>query len=56
MPEQNDKIFQMRATETFLAKIDDWRIQQRPIPSRAEAVRQLVDIGLAAKQPKVKSR
>lgn len=28
--------------------IDDWRASQRPMPSRAEAIRRLVDFALAA--------
>ena len=44
----NDKVFQMRASEEWLRKIDDWRRQQPDIPSRAEAIRRLVDKGLSA--------
>lgn len=40
--------FQMRADDDFLQKIDDWRIKLRPVPSRAEAIRLLVDIGIKA--------
>jgi len=43
----NDKVFQMRASEEWLRKIDDWRRQQSDIPSRAEAIRRLVEAGLA---------
>lgn len=52
MTEPNDKLFQMRTSDTFLAKIDDWRTQQRPVPSRAEAVRQLVEIALGGAKRK----
>ena len=33
----------------WLAKIDDWRRQQADLPSRAEAIRRLVEKGLSAK-------
>ena len=39
----NDRIFQMRASEAFLALVDDWRRLQTPLPSRAEAIRILVE-------------
>src|SRR3546814_13570553 len=42
----HDKPFQMRASEDWLKKIDDWRRKQPDIPSRAEAIRRLVEIGL----------
>lgn len=42
----HDKPFQMRASEEWLRKIDDWRRKQPDIPSRAEAIRQLVEAGL----------
>jgi hypothetical protein len=48
----NDKPFQMRASKEFLAKIDDWRRTQLDLPSRAEAIRRLVEIGLDASQKK----
>jgi len=46
MPAQklkNDRIFQMRVSAEFLTMLDDWRRAQSPIPSRAEAVRFLVE-------------
>ena len=53
MPLVNDRQFQMRASEEFLAKVDDWRRAQPDIPGRAEAIRRLVEIALSAK-PKAK--
>ena len=51
----HDKVFQMRSSEEFLRRIDDWRRQQDDIPSRAEAIRRLIELGLeSAKQPEVK--
>jgi hypothetical protein len=34
--------------------IDGWRASQRPIPSRPEAIRRLVELGLASKGGKAK--
>jgi hypothetical protein len=52
MPLLNDKQFQMRASDEFLAKVDNWRREQPDIPGRAEAIRRLVEIALGGK-PKV---
>lgn len=40
--------FQMRVSPEWLALIDEWRRQQKDLPSRAEAIRRLVEAGLAA--------
>lgn len=45
MAERNDKQFQMRVSEEFLRRLDDWRRAQPDIPSRAEAIRLLVEHG-----------
>lgn len=37
---------EMRVSVEFLGKIDDWRRKQPDLPSRAEAIRQLVELGL----------
>jgi hypothetical protein len=42
----------MRASEDFLKAIDKWRAKQEDKPSRAEAIRRLVELGLKVKQPK----
>jgi hypothetical protein len=39
--------FQMRVSPSWLATIDEWRRAQPDIPSRAEAIRRLVEIALA---------
>ena len=39
----------MRASEEFLKAVDKWRAKQVDKPSRAEAIRRLVEIGLKAK-------
>ena len=44
----NDKVFQMRSSEEWLRRLDDWRRKQPDIPSRAEAIRRLVEKGLEA--------
>ncbi|HBU62414.1 MAG: hypothetical protein CMH91_15115 [Oceanicaulis sp.] len=43
---EHTKLFQMRASEEFLQSVDDWRRRQDEIPSRAEAIRQLVEKAL----------
>jgi hypothetical protein len=52
MPLVHDQAFQMRASKEFLEKLDDWRRLQPDLPSRAEAIRRLVALGLAAPKPK----
>jgi hypothetical protein len=42
--------FQMRVSESFLRMVDDWRRGQIDVPSRAEAIRRMVE--LAAKMKK----
>lgn len=42
--------FSMRTDGEFLARIDDWRRKQRVIPTRAEAIRQLIELGIRADQ------
>lgn len=44
----NRKQFNMRVTDDWLGKVDDWRRTQRDIPSRSEAIRRLVEIGIEA--------
>jgi hypothetical protein len=45
---KHDRAFQIRASEEFMRRIDEWRRQQPDIPSRAEAVRQLVEKAIEA--------
>lgn len=47
-----DRPFQMRVTEEFLRTIDDWRRMQPDEPSRAEAIRRLVQQAVQAKEAK----
>lgn len=39
----------MRWQESILEQIDDWRRHQSDLPSRTEAIRRLVELGLKAK-------
>lgn len=52
MAQQLDRPFQMRVSDAWIAQIDQWRARQPGIPSRAEAIRQLVATGLKAAEPK----
>jgi hypothetical protein len=47
--ERKDRTFQMRASDEWLRKVDDWRRVQPDIPARAEAIRRLVEKGLREK-------
>jgi hypothetical protein len=40
---------QMRVSEAFLKTIDEWRRKQPDLPSRAAAIRRLVELGVKAK-------
>ena len=42
--------FQMRASPEFLKSVDKWRAKQEDKPSRAEAIRRLVELGLKVKK------
>lgn len=42
------KRFEMLAPPDWIAAVDDWRRKQSDIPSRAEAIRRLVEKGLVA--------
>jgi len=39
-----DRPFQMRVSESFLRMVDDWRRGQIDVPSRAEAIRRMVEL------------
>ena len=45
-----DRPFQMRVSESFLRMVDDWRRGQIDVPSRAEAVRRMVELAINAKK------
>ena len=44
-----DRPFQMRVSDEFLRVLDDWRRRQKDLPSRAEAIRRLVELGAKQK-------
>lgn len=52
MPLQHDRPFQMRVSESFLLIVDEWRRGQPDIPSRAEAIRRLVQKAVEAERTK----
>lgn len=45
------RLFQMRASDEFLRSVDRWRLKQSDQPSRAEAIRRLVEQALGSKSP-----
>jgi hypothetical protein len=45
-----DRPFQMRVSEQFLRTVDDWRRSQTDLPSRAEAIRRLVELAIKIKK------
>jgi hypothetical protein len=47
-----DPVRTMRLSDEFLAKVDAWAKKQEDGPSRAEAIRRLVELGLKAKASK----
>jgi hypothetical protein len=49
----NDQTFQMRVSADFVRRLDDWRREQPDLPSRAEAIRRLVEQALG---PEKKSK
>jgi hypothetical protein len=55
MDEDEVRPYQIRRSTSFWRKVDEWRRQQEEIPPRAEAIRRLVEAGLAA-ESKAKSK
>jgi hypothetical protein len=45
-----DRPFQMRVSKTFLRIVDDWRRGQIDLPSRAEAIRRMVELAAKIKK------
>jgi hypothetical protein len=48
--EEQTERFQMRVSPSFLRLIDEWRRKQPDLPSRAEAIRRLVQRGVSASE------
>lgn len=44
--------FEMRLDPSILERVDDWRRGENDLPSRSEAIRRLVEVGLGSKQNK----
>jgi uncharacterized protein len=51
-PEEQTERFQMRVSKGFFAMVDEWRRKQADIPSRTEAIRRLVQLGIDAPAPR----
>jgi len=49
MSEGKSTRFEMKTPAGWLSKVDDWRRRQEDLPTRSEAIRRLVEVGLAAK-------
>jgi hypothetical protein len=49
-PTGTDPARTFRLSDEFMARVDDWAAQQDDTPSRSEAIRQLVETGLAKPQ------
>jgi metal-responsive CopG/Arc/MetJ family transcriptional regulator len=45
-----DSHLHMRVSDEFLKAVDKWRAKQEDLPSRSEAIRRLVEMGLKAKK------
>ncbi len=54
MAEPRDQVL-VRMTPTLLRLIDEWRRQQPEIPTRAQALRHLANIGLGVEQKRAQS-
>ncbi len=46
---KNVERYELRLPADFFKPIDDWRRKQEDLPSRAEAIRRLVELGLKVK-------
>lgn len=45
-PRVDTEAVTVRMHKLFLERLDDWRAEQRPIPSRPEGIRRFAEIGL----------
>jgi hypothetical protein len=43
-----DQRLQLVTSKAFVVAVDDWRRKQPDLPSRSEAIRRLVELGLEA--------
>jgi hypothetical protein len=53
---QNSERLNMVVPPAWLARIESWRAQQRPIPTLSEAVRELVDQALDAAESRSRKK
>lgn len=53
---KKDDRFAMRVDGAFVSRLDEWRGARRPIPTRAEAVRHLIEKGLEAESVEAEGR
>ncbi len=44
-PSKSERV-ELRLDETTLERVDDWRARQNDLPTRSEAIRRLIDLGL----------
>lgn len=51
---ESPRPYQIRLLPSFWERVDAWRREQPSIPTRAEAIRQLVELGLDAAAKKTK--
>jgi hypothetical protein len=49
-PTGKDPVTAVRLPDGLRTAIDDWRRRQQDLPTRSEAIRRLVEIGLTAKR------
>ena len=54
--EEQTERFQMRVSPSFLRLVDEWRRKQPDLPSRAEAIRRLVERGVNAPEKRARKR
>lgn len=52
MNEQRSTRVHLMMSPSELRAVDEWRRAQPDLPSRAEAIRRLIDLGIAANAPK----
>jgi hypothetical protein len=56
-PATHPKRLLLAVSDAFLAKIDAWRVAQPGItPTRSDAMRYLIEVGMKATQPKRKPK
>ena len=54
MDEHRSTRVHLMMSDSELRAVDDWRREQADLPSRAEAIRRLIQAGLTTKAPRTK--